>query len=302
MSIRLNNNKPAAAGSKSSLGCCLIPVAVMVFAILAAILLGVLVVFFRAGGGPRGHAHVHAPATAPAYADPSSPPPAAVNPLQQALEPPDGVARKDGIGVAVLVDVSGSMNAGVPDADGHRRPKIAIARRSVLNLLGQCDKFARENPARNIQVGVYEFSSRDRELPCRVVIPIGPLDLDAARAAVERMRPNGNTPIGDALIQAKMDLDLTGLTRLHVLVVTDGENNQGYAPTDVVNAMMALPDEHRASVYFIAFDIAAERFNSVRDAGGLVLAASNETELQQTLDYVLTGKILAEQPQAVPGK
>jgi hypothetical protein len=65
---------------------------------------------------------------------------------------------------------------------------------------------------------------------------------------------------------------------------------------------MALPDENRASIYFIAFDIAAAKFEAVRNAGGLVLAASNETELQQTLDYVLTGKILAEQPQVTPAK
>jgi hypothetical protein len=33
-----------------------------------------------------------------------------------------------------------------------------------------------------------------------------------------------------------------------------------------------------------------------RSIRGLVLAASNETDLKGILDYVLTGKILAEQP------
>jgi len=36
----------------------------------------------------------------------------------------------------------------------------------------------------------------------------------------------------------------------------------------------------------------------VRDNGGLVLSAANAQELNQTLDYVLTGKILVEQPAA----
>ena len=52
------------------------------------------------------------------------------------------------------------------------------------------------------------------------------------------------------------------------------------------------------SNYFVAFDVAAAKFNSVRDSGGLVLAASNESDLKSTLDYLLTGKILVEQPTA----
>jgi hypothetical protein len=49
-------------------------------------------------------------------------------------------------------------------------------------------------------------------------------------------------------------------------------------------------------VYFVAFDIAASRFAPVRDAGGLVLPAANAAELNQTLDALLTGKILVEGP------
>ena len=37
------------------------------------------------------------------------------------------------------------------------------------------------------------------------------------------------------------------------------------------------------------------KFNAVKDSGGLVLAASNETDPERDLDYLLTGKILAEQ-------
>jgi hypothetical protein len=81
---------------------------------------------------------------------------------------------------------------------------------------------------------------------------------------------------------------------MHILVVTDGENNKGYAPSDVVAAIGRLPEASRASVYFVAFDVAADVFKPVRDAGGLVLPAANEAELQQTLDFVLSGRILVE--------
>ena len=50
--------------------------------------------------------------------------------------------------------------------------------------------------------------------------------------------------------------------------------------------------------YEVSCNIAAEKFERVRQAGGLVLEAANDAELKRTLDYVLTGKILAEQPPA----
>jgi hypothetical protein len=55
------------------------------------------------------------------------------------------------------------------------------------------------------------------------------------------------------------------------------------------------PESERPSVYFVAFDIAAARFEAVKNAGGLVLAAANAQELTDTLDFLLTGKILVEQ-------
>jgi hypothetical protein len=156
--------------------------------------------------------------------------------------------------------------------------------------------FAREHPGRPIAVGVYVFSGEDRRPSVRTVVPLGPPDVEKTRAAFSTVTPRGNTPIGNALIEAKHALDATGLSNRHILVVTDGENNRGYSPVDVTSAIMRQSESARASIYFVAFDIAAQRFNPVRDAGGMVLGAVNAAELNQTLDYLLTGKILAEQP------
>jgi len=199
--------------------------------------------------------------------------------------------------VAVLVDVSGSMARPVAGGHGRSHPKIEIARDSVLRLLRQIDGFVRGHPDRLIHVGIYEFSARGGEPSCRPVVPLGPPQLTTLETAVRGMVPSGDTPIGDALIHAKQQLDGSGLTKQHILVITDGENNRGYAQADVVHVLSRLADARRASVYCIAFDIAADRFRAIRDAGGLVLGAINEGELQQTMDYVLTGKILAEQPE-----
>jgi hypothetical protein len=48
------------------------------------------------------------------------------------------------------------------------------------------------------------------------------------------------------------------------------------------------------SLYFVAFDIEASRFNRMKDAAALVLGAANANELNSRLDALLRGKILLE--------
>jgi VWA domain-containing protein len=219
------------------------------------------------------------------------------NPIGEALRSDPAAVYRDGIAAAILMDTSGSMRERVGDTDGSTRPKIEIARRAALSLVKQFDSYSRAHSDQNIFVGVYEFSDRGVNTPtCRTLIKLGPPDPGSAELAISKMRADGGTPIGDAMIVAKRDLDATGLAKRHILVVTDGENNQGYTPGNVTQVISAQPDKDRASIYFVAFDVAASTFNPVKDAGGVVLAASNENELTTTLDYLLMGKILVEQP------
>ena len=218
------------------------------------------------------------------------------NPIEDVLKPTAGAQYKDGIAAAILIDTSGSMREKVKDVDGARQPKIAIAQRAALNLVDQFDTYAREHSDKPILLGIYEFSQRGESGCCRTVVKLGPPDAAAARSEIMKMRANGDTPIGDAMIQAKHDVDGTGLSKRHILVITDGENTRGYSPGDVTRVISRQNDTDRASIYFVAFDVAAAKFDSVRDSGGLVLAASNEPDLKGALDYLLTGKIFAEQP------
>ena len=219
------------------------------------------------------------------------------NPIGEALRPDPAAEYRDGIAAAILIDTSGSMRDKVADADGKTRAKIDIAQRAALNLVKQFESYAREHSDQTIFVGIYEFSDRGRNTSsCREIIKLGPPDPASAAVAISKMRAAGDTPIGDAMIVAKRDLDKSGLAKRHILVVTDGENNQGYSPGNVTQVISAQSQKDRASIYFVAFDVAASIFNPVKDGGGIVLAASNETELTGTLDYLLTGKILVEQP------
>ena len=219
------------------------------------------------------------------------------NPIESAIKSPPARETREGVAAAILIDTSGSMTERVSNVDGVKQPKIEIARRAAIDLVSQFDSYAKEHSDKPILLGVYEFSDRDRQPSTRTVIKPGPPNAVAAHDAIMRMHAEGGTPIGNAMIQAKRDLDATGLSKRHILVITDGENTAGYAPQDVTRAIVNQTDNNRASIYFVAFDVAASKFNAVKDAGGLVLAASNETGLRETLDYLLTGKILAEQPE-----
>lgn len=219
--------------------------------------------------------------------------------IQARMQPDSAVARREGTAVAVLVDTSGSMREQVADVGGQPRAKMDIAKRCLADLAERCDAFATAHPDKTLLLGIYEFSERKGEPSCRQVVRMtGKITRASIEPAIEGMRPSGDTPIGEAMIAARKDLNRTGLTRTHILVITDGENNRGVRPERVAAAIGQLPEESRSSIYFVAFDVAASQFKEVRDAGGLVLPASSGSELGQALDYILTGKILAEQPEA----
>jgi hypothetical protein len=242
-----------------------------------AVIAGVIVlIYFKAGkGGSRSISSSHSEVDLPAL-----------------LAAPPGQQRAEGIGVALLIDTSGSMSGQVPDKAGVKRAKMDIARSAVSNVIAQLETVAREQPGRPLKLGVYEFSGRDENV--RRIVAFAPPSLASARSALEQLKPEGNTPIGDAMAEARRDLNQLALTRQHIIVVTDGENTEGFDPALVMQHLFRLPEDQRPGVYFVAFDVAANVFQTVKDAGALVLSASDEKELQATLDQLIAEKVLVE--------
>jgi Mg-chelatase subunit ChlD len=215
--------------------------------------------------------------------------------IDQQLAPPGPVeASKEGLAAAIVIDVSGSMNDKVTGRSGQREEKIAIARRAALDLVDQFASYARDHQDEPVQLGVFEFSRRRGDPDCRTVVAMGPPDRARAADAINALVADGGTPIGQAMITAKRALDSTGLSRRHLLLVTDGENTDGVKPDLVATAINKRPEAERPAMYFVAFDVEASRFSAVRDAGALILSAANAAELNDTLDALLRGKILVE--------
>jgi Mg-chelatase subunit ChlD len=199
--------------------------------------------------------------------------------------------------VALLVDTSGSMTQSVRDFDGARRPKLDIAKRAGKKVIAKLKDFADTHPGRPLKLGLYEFSGS----ACRRLGPFDLLDQDRAVKDLEKLTTRSGTPIGEAMIAGKHDLDRSGLTKKHLVLLTDGVNTTSRNPQSVAKAMASLPPEEQAGVYFIAFDVEASRFSGIKEAGGTVLEASSAPELDRCLDYILEQKILLELPE-VPAR
>ncbi len=214
--------------------------------------------------------------------------------IDEQLAPASATAAREGLAAAILIDVSGSMKGSVAGEGGRQEAKIDIARRAARDLVDQFARYADDHRDEPVLLGLFEFSQRNGEPDCRPILPMGAPNRARAESALDAVRPDGGTPIGTAMITAKQELDSTGLTRRHLLVVTDGENTDGFAPERVAAAIGRRPEAERPSIYFVAFDVEESKFAKVREAGGLVLAAANARELNDTLDNLLRGKILIE--------
>ena len=222
------------------------------------------------------------------------PPPRDTAGIEKALQPAAATPPREGLAAAIVIDVSGSMNERVTGEDGRRARKIDVARRAAREIVEQFAAYADEHRDEPVLLGVYEFSRRDGEPDARPIIPMAAPDRSRADAALAGLDPDGGTPIGQAMVTAKRALDETGLMRRHLLIVTDGENTDGFTPEDVAAAIARRPESERPSIYFVAFDIDATRFHGVQDAGGLVLSAANGRQLSDTLDMLIKGKVLVE--------
>ncbi len=121
--------------------------------------------------------------------------------------------------VVVVLDDSGSMDS--PMRSRRDQKKIDAAKSALRVVLGQLPADAR--------IGILLLNGTTQGSPW--VIPLGPVNVEQARAALRQVRADGGTPLGekmkeaaDALLQQR-SLQHYGDYRL--LIVTDGEATDG---------------------------------------------------------------------------
>lgn len=197
-----------------------------------------------------------------------------------------------GIAIILTIDVSGSMRD--PAAGTTGETKVVAARRVASRALEQIGDFADTVTNMPVIAAVSTFSTR--------VSVIRRFSRPSRHSAEQEIRPliaNGDTAIGDALIDAKAGLNRSGLARQYIIVITDGRNTAGAAPDTVLDAFRLLPAAYQPSVYVIAFDIDAGLFKPLADRGATVVEARNAGQLQEAIDKILYGSILVESPEGM---
>jgi len=206
-------------------------------------------------------------------------------------------AEEDGVALAIIYDTSGSMNEPVRDSTGKPSPKYVVANRALAAVAKQIQAFASGGAAgapRKVQAGLFVFSGNS----ARQAVKFGPFDAAALEEFARTFSsPNGNTPLGNALGVATRTVLDSPLSRKHVLIITDGLNTEGPAPEVVMPGLKRQAEEKHASlsVHFVAFDVDAKQFNSVKKLGATVVGAADEKQLNTQLEYILQRKILLEE-------
>jgi len=103
--------------------------------------------------------------------------------------------------------------------------------------------------------------------------------------------------LGNALNAAGQAVLNSRLPHKHVLVITDGINTAGPSPGSVLPKLKHQAQEKQTSlsVHFVAFDVDAKVFDTVKRQGATVVGAANENQLNTQLLYILQRKILLEE-------
>lgn len=205
-----------------------------------------------------------------------------------------------GLDVVIVYDTSGSMQDEVPDATGTRVAKHVIAARALTNTIGLLEAYAREGDAsRPIRAGLVVFRSGGGG----EAIPFGAFEAEAFRRWVRTApAPRGATPLGRAIDLAAQLVLASPLSRNHILVITDGQNTSGPDPEAVLPRMAekAALVNSGIGVHFVAFDVDASLFDSVKKQGATVVAAADEIQLNDQLAFIMERKILLEAEEPPP--
>jgi hypothetical protein len=206
-------------------------------------------------------------------------------------------AAEEGIALAIIYDTSGSMKDAVADKSRRPLPKYVIANRALASIARQIEVFATNSAPgqpRKVQAGLFVFKG-DR---AREAVRFGAFDAAALRHFAHSFStPNGNTPLGNALTMASLAVLNSPLAHKHVLVITDGMNTAGPPPSAVLPKLKRQAEQDHASlsVHFVAFDVDAKVFDSLKKQGATVVSAADEAQLNSQLEFILQHKILLEE-------
>lgn len=186
--------------------------------------------------------------------------------------------------IMVVLDTSGSMRERL----GEQR-RIDAAKEKLLTMLEQYN--ARTNGGVDLEMGILYFADGT---VIETLAPFGPFAYDTLAAAVTGVdTQDSGTPLGNALIMAERTLDRNATGRKHILLITDGENQDGPSPGRVYRSLLdvnkAIGDT--TALYLVAFGTDPAYFRDLQEQGATVIDAQTpqalEKGLRETIELIL---------------
>jgi hypothetical protein len=203
-----------------------------------------------------------------------------------------------GISVVIAMDVSGSM-ADPPQSGGEA--KYVQAAKALSTVASYLEALASKQKDLKIQVCILKFSSGvDVVLPLTTLNTTGVVILNAA-ISPKNFTPNAGTAIGGAMEVGTRILAQSGTIFNSLIIVTDGENNVGPDPRDVMKAIYsnrntATTQDYKIStstqlVSFVGFDVQSHQFKEFHDLGARITSANSQVEIENGLKSFLEADI-----------
>jgi hypothetical protein len=206
-------------------------------------------------------------------------------------------APTEAVAVAIVLDTSGSMAQTVLNRQKKPEAKYVIANRALQSVVKRLEAFStNQATSKNLSLETSLIVFVDGK--SSTVIPLSPFNPELFQTWLQRnSRPNGGTPLGESLRSAADALFASKAQRRHVMVITDGENTVGPDPVTILPQIQKQAEQKNAfiGVHFIAFDVAARVFDQLKAKGATVLAAADESQLQNQLAFILEKKVLLEE-------
>ncbi len=180
---------------------------------------------------------------------------------------------------ALIIDASDSML--IADAPGAR---IDAARSAATGLI---DAIPAGSRLAILTYGTGTGNTRgERRAGCRdvsVLVPLGAVDKNSARSAVNGVVPRGFTPIAESLKRAAEQLPDD--TAASIVLISDGEDTCGTPPCDVAKELKrSHPKLSISTVGFKTAGDASDQLRCVADStGGMFVGAANGAQLAARL-------------------
>jgi uncharacterized protein YegL len=195
--------------------------------------------------------------------------------------------RPNTVGLFFCLDTSGSMGNAIGG-----QAKIDISKEAMQQVFNQIATYIQSHPERKVEVGLCSFATT-----ASLRQPLKAFDQSSLEQVIQPLQPSGGTAIGDAIILALKEVLKSGVETKAILVMTDGENNRGVPPHQVVEAIKQDRNNQQRltadiDVFLIAFDINAAVFDAVKKAGAFVVESRDQKSLESVLSSVVEQVLL----------